>query len=519
MKSFLSRFGALVRFVLSGFDRLRFCGESRLLNNARGVDSYLYQQRVRYTDFPDHAERLTKTLRSQTESGAEQDGVPLRHLNSPEIDKEALALELARQQQCTTGRIALLSCVELCSTYRLRKNDAGLIKPVKERGKCLHYYHYFLHPDLGLCYVRVQSWFPFTIRVGLNGRQWLYRQLEQRGVPFQARNNLLLSVEDPTLAQELLDAQRRCDWPALLSDLVRPLQPLWTYLHDTVRTPYYWMTEQSEWAADFVFHSPDDLARWYPRWLRHGIETLQCKDVLRFLGKKVPQRGYGSCSGEAKIDLRDRVEGARLKFWYGANSLKIYDKEAQAFRIETTINQPRGFKVFRCKENDADDAAKAWRPMRKSVVDLDRRAEVSQAANNRLAESLATAAEPTTLGELLKPLGRPVLVDGRRQARALNPLTGADGTLLRALARGDFLLKGFRNRDLREALHGDSQEDDVRRRQAAAVTRQLALLRAHGRIVKVAKTHRCHLSASGRRIVAALLAAHASDVNRLADGA
>ena len=41
MKSFLSRFGALVRFVLSGFDRLRFCGESRLLNNARGVDSYL----------------------------------------------------------------------------------------------------------------------------------------------------------------------------------------------------------------------------------------------------------------------------------------------------------------------------------------------------------------------------------------------------------------------------------------------------------------------------------------------
>jgi hypothetical protein len=291
MKSFLSRFGALVRFVLSGFDRLRFCGESRLLNNARGVDGYLYQQHVRYTDFPDHAASWTKILRSQTEASAKQDGVPLQPLNSPEIDKEAVALELARRRQRTTGRIALLSCVELCSTYRLRKNDAGLIKPVKERAKCLHYYHYFLHPELGLCYVRVQSWFPFAIRVGLNGRQWLYRQLEQRAVPFQACNNLLVSVEDPALAQELLDAQRRCDWPALLSDLVRPLQPLWTYLHDAVRTPYYWMTEQSEWAADFVFHSPDDLARWYPRWLRHGIETLQCKDVLRFLGKKVPQRG------------------------------------------------------------------------------------------------------------------------------------------------------------------------------------------------------------------------------------
>jgi len=519
VKSFLSRFGALISFVLSGFDRLRCCGESRLLNNARGVDSYLFQQHVRYTDFPNHAANLTKTLCSQTEARAEQDGIPLRHLNSPEIDKEALALELARQHQRTSGQIALLTCVELCSTYRLRKNEVGYIKPVKERGKCLHYYHYFLHPDLGLSYVRVQSWFPFTIRVGLNGRQWLYRQLEQRGVPFQRRNNLLVSVADPALAQQLLDDQCRRDWPTLLSDLVRPVQPLWSYLHDTARTPYYWMTEQSEWATDFVFHAPDDLTRWYPRWLRHGLETLQCKDVLRFLGKKVPANGYGTCSGEAKIDLRERVEGTRLKFWYNTNSLKCYDKEGCAFRIETTINPPRGFKVYRNKENDEPGAAKSWLAMRKSVVDLDRRAEVSQAANNRLAESLATVAEPSTLGELLKPLGQPVLVDGRRQARALNPLTGADGTLLRALARGEFFVNGFRNRDVREALYGDSQEEGARRRQAAAVTRQLALLRAHGVIVKVATTHRYHLSASGRRIVTALLAAHASDVNRLAESA
>jgi hypothetical protein len=46
MKSFLSRFGSLVLFVLSGFDRLRFAGESRLLNHALGVQSYLWQRRV-----------------------------------------------------------------------------------------------------------------------------------------------------------------------------------------------------------------------------------------------------------------------------------------------------------------------------------------------------------------------------------------------------------------------------------------------------------------------------------------
>jgi hypothetical protein len=515
MRSFLSRFGSLIKFVLSGFDRLRLVGESRLLNNARGVDSYLFQRHVRYTDFPDHAEDLTRTLRRQTEQGAQEEGVPLVPLNHADVDKEALALELAQAHGRTGGRVAVLSAVETCLTYRLRKNLVGWIKPVKERAKCLHYYHYFLHPDLGLCYVRVQSWFPFAIRVGLNGREWLYRQLEQRGVKFQRHHNLLLEVEAPTLAQDLLDQQRHAHWPTLLSRLVRPVQPLWAYLHEQARTPYYWMTEQSEWASDFVFHSPAALAEWYRRWLRHGLDVLQCRDVLRYLGKKVPRHGYGSCTGEIKIDLRTRVEGTRLKFWYDTNSIKIYDKEAQAFRIETTINQPRGFQVYRTKEGQPPDAPKSWQAMRKGVADLNRRAEVSQAANNRLAESLASVAEPNTLGELLRPLGRPVVAGGRRQARALNPLTGPDGALLRAVAQGEFLLKGFRNADLRVALYGQADNADQRRGQASKVTRQLALLRAHGLILKVAKTHRYHLTASGRRIVTALLAAQASDVNRL----
>jgi hypothetical protein len=519
MRSFLARFGSLIAFVLSGFDRLRFRGESRLLNNGRGVESYLYQRNLRCIDFPDHVDELTRQLRRQTERDALEQGVPLKPLDSGCIDKEATALEVAaahgKTSSNTCGRIAVLSAVEGARVFRLRKNTDGLVTPVKQNGRCAHYYHYFRHPDLGLCYVRVQTWFPFQIRVGLNGREWLYRQLERRGVSFQRRHNLLLSVADADLAQDLLNEQRRTDWPKLLGDLVRPVQPLWSYLHDQVNTPYYWMTEQSEWASDFVFHSSAELARWYARWLRHGVERLQCRDVLRYLGKKVPEHSYGSCTGEVKIDLRTRPEGTRLKFWYETNSLKIYDKEAQAFRIETTINQPQGFTVYRTKEGAGDEAPKSWQKMRLGVADLDRRAEVSQAANNRLAESLASVAETQSLGELLKPLGRPVLHDAKRRARALNPLTGQDGELLRALGRGEFLIKGFRNADLRVALYGEAPDPEQRRRAAARVTRQLALLKAHSLIVKVTGTHRYHLSAAGRRIVTCLLAANASDISRL----
>src|SRR6516225_4645 len=110
VKSFLSRFGSFVLFVLSGFDRLRLAGESRLLNHGRGVESYLWQQRILFKDYPAHAQRLTDTLRRHTETLAREQGVPLQPLNSPTIDKEATARELAQGQAAPTGRIAVLSC-------------------------------------------------------------------------------------------------------------------------------------------------------------------------------------------------------------------------------------------------------------------------------------------------------------------------------------------------------------------------------------------------------------------------
>ena len=103
MKSFLSRFGSFVLFVLSGFDRLRLAGESRLLNHGRGVQSYLWQQRILFKDFPAHVQQLTHSLRQQTEALAKQQDVPLLPLNSPALDKEATARQLAQHHPPPPG--------------------------------------------------------------------------------------------------------------------------------------------------------------------------------------------------------------------------------------------------------------------------------------------------------------------------------------------------------------------------------------------------------------------------------
>jgi len=72
---------------------------------------------------------------------------------------------------------------------------------------------------------RIQTWFPFSIQICLNGREWLARQMFQEGIAYQKQNNCFVSVSDWLRARQLLDEQLRTDWPALLQRIARRLNP------------------------------------------------------------------------------------------------------------------------------------------------------------------------------------------------------------------------------------------------------------------------------------------------------
>ena len=121
-----------------------------------------------------------------------------------------------------------------------------------------------------------------------------------------------------------------------------------------------------------------------------------------------------------------------------------------------------------------------------------------------------------SLGELTRTLCQPTELGGRR-VRALQPWAPDDARLLEAVSRPEFLLNGFRNKDLRLILFGSSQASaKEQRRQSAQVSRQLRMLRAHGLILKVVHTHRYQLTARGRTILAALQAARQANPDQLA---
>jgi hypothetical protein len=80
---------------------------------------------------------------------------------------------------------------------------------------------------------------------------------------------------------------------------------------------------------------------------------------------------------------------------------------------------------------------------------------------------------------------------------------------------GEFKLHGLCNRDLRVSLFSPTEDKKLRRRQATAITRRIALFRAHGLLRKAGATHRYHLTKRGQRIITALLVARNADVDAL----
>jgi hypothetical protein len=217
-------------------------------------------------------------------------------------------------------------------------------------------------------------------------------------------------------------------------------------------------------------------------------------------------------------DVQAVEESVRLKHWVNGNSVKMYD-HGNVLRVETTINQPKEFRSYRAAVGDPG-GAKQWRVLQRGVADTHRRAEVSQAANERYLNSLAAVAATTTVGALARRWTERVAEPGggpkRRKVRALNPLSAEDAALLTVVSDPRWSVNGLRNRDVAAALYGEAPADPLaRRRRSAQVGRLLRLLRAHGIIQKVPRTHRYQVCEKSRDGLLAVLAARAANPDKL----
>lgn len=480
------------------------------------MQAYLSLTGVHFNDFATHVELVTNRVKEGATGPTEKFKRPLIYLPSSETSKEDLAKSIMVRDGIKKGLVCVFTAVEPCTSvdlYRNRKEKKCEI--VLRRRKCLYVYQYWCHPILGFMNARIQTWFPFTVQICINGREWLSRQMDKAGVQYRKQDNCFDQIADMKKAQRLMDTQLRTDWSKLLGNISGELNPRHKEIFKKFPIDYYWTTYQSEWATDILFSDTKYLHNLYQDLIHHGMTTFSSPDVMRFLGRRVTAAGEIPLTFQDNVttDIKQRHEGVRIKHRCGRNSVKIYNKYFNLLRAETTMNDPTDFKVFRSKQG-GDGRKKSWLPMRKAVSDLYRRAEVSQATNDRYLNALAVVDVPTPVKTLVQDILKPTELNNRR-VRAINPWAEDDAILLETIMRGEFTINGFRNRDLRQILFGETQDLEEKKRQSAKISRKLRMLRAHGLIKKVPHTHRYHVTDKGRGIIAALMAARNADANQL----
>jgi hypothetical protein len=166
--------------------------------------------------------------------------------------------------------------------------------------------------------------------------------------------------------------------------------------------------------------------------------------------------------------------------------------------VETVINRPKEFSVYRTRHHRDGSNSAGWFPMNKDVGSLVHYQEQALACNRRYLDALAVVDDPAPAYQELRQLTEPQVVAGRSLA-GFNPARREDVRLFTAVLDGDHIARGFRNGDVRAALFGDGGPDKARH--SAAVGRLLKRLHARHLVAKIPRTRRWRVTERGRQLL------------------
>jgi hypothetical protein len=505
MATFLSIHQDVILGTLTMFDRIIFKGHLTGLFPQGAFARFLGRQGVLLKEFKPYVESATQKVKARAQGIACEAGRPYLYLASATTkasgqSREDLARSIVARDGITEGLVCVFSVLEPCTSFVVQGNrQSQRLEVVRRRRKCLHFYFYLLDPEFGFMHVRLQSWFPFEVQVYINGHEWLAREMDRQGIGYERYDNCFTRIDDVVAAQALCEHFAHRCWPRVLDAFARRVNPLLPTIQHSGLGGYYWVIDQCEVASDVMFCDRASLAILMPDLFEHATLHFSAEDVMRFLGRKL----HGNFNGQVTTDRKKRPEGRCVKHRMKRNSLKMYDKWS-VLRIETTIDNPREFKVLRVVKTEGG-RKRRWLPMGKGVAGFWRFWQVGTQSNGRYLVALAQVEQKGKAAQTLDDLCRSCVKDGKRYAR-FNPVTAQDCTLFAAVMSGEHAINGFRNRDLQAHLYDHPDPDPPHARQhCTRVSRLIAKLRGHGLVAKVSGARLYRVTPQGYRVMSAAL--------------
>lgn len=490
--SFVQKYSTLIAGTISCYDRVVLKGDLPSISHAGAMTNLLYRRAFLLKDYKQFVSPFRNDLHARAKRISTQENVPIIVIRQlKKVRKEDLVKEQIQKRGDHAGLVCILSAQERCQNYVYRYDKlTGRSYLQSKAGKCTHYYYYFIDKDLGLCYLRIPTWCPFKLQFYFNGHNWLARCLDRANIRYEMQDNAFVEISDFEKAQAISDRLSVRQVHNLLDAYVDLYCPVPSAIS---HTGYRWHMAQMEYATDVIFKDQKKLAPIYDEILKTMMHTVTPDDVARFLARK-------DLHGRNNLPLdtsykQVRHEMRRIKHNMGSASIKIYDKFSKVLRIETTTYNVSEFRHYRTVEHRDGNKSQKLAPVKKSIYAMKALTPILLQCNLRYLKHIAAFDAPNSGKKRLKKLTNTTTLNNRTY-KGFNIFDQDDEHLLRCLAKGDFLIKGLRNKDLRELIPDKN---------TGQISRIIKRLVVRGLLRKVKKTYRYFLTALGYKIIATAL--------------
>ena len=301
-------------------------------------------------------------------------------------------------------------------------------------------------------------------------------------------DNAFEEISDFDEAQILSDNFRVEELHQFLNILTDKYLPFLKKYNQTFR----WSIMQAEYSTDIIFKKQLDFQLFYQDLIYKVALSVKPDNISTFLGKKFSTQYLGETGNNF---INSRILGTRIKHRKGDNYIKIYDKFGIILRIETTVNSVTDFQHFR--QIDKKDGTKTTgiAKMKKSIYSLYALAQVLKASNHRYLEFISSFEDNTQGSKNLLKVSEPVY-SADRSLKGFNFFNQFDLKLIYSIARGEFLINGFRNKDIRIFFKELS---------SSSISRILKRLLLHNIIKRAHKSYKYYLTTLGKAIIATAL--------------
>jgi hypothetical protein len=462
-------------------DRIYLNGYVPKLQVAGQVVTFLTEHLGNPVPSPALFKHIGDRFRTAVRTFAEDNNIPMLHLNTPDRTRwDDRKLDHVREylDQATQPGVVVIVVAQ-----EVQKVFMGYRRPSKAGGaqfgfdkadrRVTVYYFYILDPAFGLGFIKICSYFPYPLKLWVNGHEWAKRQAAAESLCLTELANGFATCEDPTRLQAICDRLSPAKLQAFFNYWIVRIPCPFTRLDRLAG--YWWQLSmrQIETSRTIVLDAPRRARAFFEALVADNIGIGRPAVVSMLFARRV-QRNTQSI-------FRTRVFTAgtevRLDLSYKHCRVKLYLKEGRALRIETVVN-------------DADEL-----DILKGLVHLPELQRASRQINARVLTMLRAGQSCAIETALFERISQPYVRDGQRTG-ALRFGDVRVMALVGALCLTVHAVAGFNNRRLRALVAGLLGTTYT----TAQMSYDLRRLRLHGLVKRLPHSNSYVLTPDGVRV-------------------